>query len=99
MQALRTLAVPARLKGRFSLWAREAQITCRERRSILYGPQTLETETDENGHYSFHEVAPGDYALEGRLPPNLEAIQQITITSGTVTKVNLELRPGPSPRR
>ena len=59
---------------------------------ILQGPQTLQTETDDNGQYGFHGVQPGNYTIEARFP-NLEAIQEVTIPSGTVTKINLELRP------
>ena len=59
---------------------------------ILQGPETLQTETDDSGQYSFHKVQPGNYTIEARFP-NLEAIQEVMIPSGAVTKLNLELKP------
>lgn len=58
----------------------------------LQGPETLQTETDEEGQYSFHKIQPGNYTIVARFP-NLEAIQEVTIPAGTVTKMNLELKP------
>jgi hypothetical protein len=58
----------------------------------LQGAKPLETETDANGRYSFHEVGHGEYTIAANFP-GLEAAQQIKVSPGASVKVDLELKP------
>jgi hypothetical protein len=58
----------------------------------LSGAKPLETETDANGRYSFHEVEPGEYTIAASFP-GLEAAEKINISPGLGVKVDLELKP------
>jgi outer membrane receptor for ferrienterochelin and colicin len=58
----------------------------------LSGPVVLETETDENGNYTFAEVASGTYRLEAFLS-DLEAACTITVEAGKIARAELQLKP------
>ena len=59
---------------------------------VLQSSETLETETDANGHYIFHDVAPGTHTIAASFP-GLQAVQEITVQSGADSKVDVELKP------
>src|SRR5215469_1613119 len=59
---------------------------------MLQSSETLEAETDGNGHYIFHDVAPGTHTITASFP-GLQGTQEIAITSGAVAKADLELKP------
>ena len=58
----------------------------------LQAPKPLQTETDEKGQYSFHDLEPGQYTVVAAFP-GLQAEEEITITAGVELKVELELKP------
>src|ERR1700681_1216930 len=58
----------------------------------LSGPVVLETETDENGNYTFAEVASGTYRLEVSLS-GLEAAGTIRVEAGKIVRAELQLKP------
>jgi len=59
---------------------------------VLHSSETLEAETDANGHYIFNNVAPGTHTIIASFP-GLQGTQEIAITSGVVAKADLELKP------
>ena len=59
---------------------------------ILQGAKTIQTETDEKGHYSFQAVEGGAYTITASFP-SLEAAQGITIPADARITVDLELKP------
>ena len=59
---------------------------------VLQSSNTLEAETDANGHYIFHDVAPGTHTITASFP-GLQGTEEIAITSGAVAKADLELKP------
>jgi hypothetical protein len=58
----------------------------------LSGPVVLETETDENGNYTFAAVASGSYRIEAFLS-GLEAARTISVEAGNVVRAELQLKP------
>jgi outer membrane receptor for ferrienterochelin and colicin len=58
----------------------------------LSGPVVLETETDENGNYTFAAVASGTYRIEAFLSV-LEAAQTISVETGKTVRAELQLKP------
>jgi hypothetical protein len=58
----------------------------------LSGPVLLETETDENGNYTFAAVASGTYRIEAFLS-GLEAARTINVEAGKVVRAELQLKP------
>jgi len=58
----------------------------------LSGPVVLETETDENGNYTFAAVASGTYRIEAFLS-GLEAAQTISVEAGKIVRAELQLKP------
>jgi len=58
----------------------------------LSGPVVLETETDENGNYTFAAVASGSYRIEAFLS-GLEAARTISVEAGKVVRAELQLKP------
>src|SRR6202795_4045290 len=58
----------------------------------LSGPVVLETETDENGNYTFAEVASGTYRIEVFLS-GLEATRTISVEGGKIVRAELQLKP------
>src|ERR1700730_16558138 len=58
----------------------------------LSGPVVLETETDENGNYTFAEVASGTYRIEVFLS-GLEATRTISVEAGKIVRAELQLKP------
>ena len=58
----------------------------------LSGPVVLETETDENGNYTFAAVASGTYRIEAFLS-GLEAARTISVEAGKVVRAELQLKP------
>ena len=58
----------------------------------LSGPVVLETETDENGNYTFAAVASGTYRIEAFLS-DLEAAQSISVEAGKIVRAELQLKP------
>jgi len=58
----------------------------------LSGPVVLETETDENGNYTFAAVASGIYRIEAFLP-GLEAARTISVEAGKIVRAELQLKP------
>ena len=58
----------------------------------LSGPVVLETETDENGNYTFEAVASGTYRIEAFLS-GLEAAQTINVEAGNIVHAELQLKP------
>ena len=58
----------------------------------LSGPVVLETETDENGNYTFAAVASGTFRLEGFLS-GLEAARTINVEAGKIVRAELQLKP------
>jgi len=58
----------------------------------LSGPVVLETETDENGNYTFAEVASGTYRIEVSLS-GLEAAGTIRVEGGKIVRAELQLKP------
>ena len=59
---------------------------------VLQSSENLETETDADGHYIFHDVAPGTHTIAASFP-GLQAMQEITVQSGADSKADLELKP------
>ena len=59
---------------------------------VLQSIETLETETDADGHYIFHNVAPGTHTVTANFP-GLQSVQDITVQGGANSRVNLELKP------
>ena len=59
---------------------------------ILQGAKTIQTETDEKGHYSFQAVEGGAYTITASFP-SLEAAQGVTIPADATITVDLELKP------
>ena len=59
----------------------------------LSGPVVLETETDENGNYTFAAVASGTYRIEAFLS-GLEAARTISVEAGKMVRAQLQLKPG-----
>src|SRR6266478_2799355 len=58
----------------------------------LSGPVVLETETDENGNYTFAAVASGTYRIEAFLS-GLEAARTISVEAGKIVRTELQLKP------
>ena len=58
----------------------------------LSGPVVLETETDENGNYTFAAVASGTYRIEAFLS-GLEAARTISVEAGKIVRAVLQLKP------
>jgi hypothetical protein len=58
----------------------------------LSGPVVLETETDENGNYTFAAVASGNYRIEAFLS-GLDAAQTISVEAGKIVRAELQLKP------
>src|SRR5439155_12655637 len=58
----------------------------------LSGPVVLETETDENGNYTFAAVAFGTYRIEAFLS-GLEAARTISVEAGKIVRADLQLKP------
>jgi outer membrane receptor for ferrienterochelin and colicin len=58
----------------------------------LSGPVVLETETDENGNYTFAAVASGTYRIEAFLS-GLEAARTISVEAGKIVRAELQLKP------
>ncbi len=58
----------------------------------LSGPVVLETETDENGNYTFAAVAFGTYRIEAFLS-GLEAARTISVEAGKIVRAELQLKP------
>jgi len=58
----------------------------------LSGPVVFETETDENGNYTFAEVASGSYRIEVFLS-GLEAARAISVEAGKIVRAELQLKP------
>src|ERR1700689_3854188 len=58
----------------------------------LSGPVVLETETDENGNYTFAAVASGTYQIEAFLS-GLEAGRPISVEAGKIVRAELQLKP------
>ncbi len=58
----------------------------------LSGPVVLETETDENGNYTFAAVASGTYRIEAFLS-GLEAARTISVEAGKIVRAGLQLKP------
>jgi hypothetical protein len=58
----------------------------------LSGPVVLETETDENGNYTFAAVASGTYRIEAFLS-GLEASRTISVEAGKIVRAELQLKP------
>ncbi len=58
----------------------------------LSGKFSLEQETDQQGRFSFPEVAPGTYTLTAQFP-ELEATQSIVVETGKAANAALELKP------
>jgi outer membrane receptor for ferrienterochelin and colicin len=58
----------------------------------LSGPGVLETETDENGNYTFAAVASGTYRIEAFLS-GLEAARTISVEAGKIVRAELQLKP------
>src|ERR1700730_8596707 len=52
----------------------------------------LDTETDENGNYTFTEVASGTYRIEVFLS-GLEATRTISVEAGKIVRAELQLKP------
>ena len=58
----------------------------------LSGAISLEQEADQQGHFTFPEVAPGAYTLTAQFP-GLEATQNVVVEMGKVSNAELELKP------
>lgn len=58
----------------------------------LSGPVVLETETDENGNYTFAAVASGSYRIEAFLS-GLEAARTVSVEAGKIVRAELQLKP------
>ncbi len=61
-------------------------------RVTLSGAVSLEQQADQQGRFSFPEVAPGVYTLTAQFP-GLEAAQSIAVEAGKVVNARLELKP------
>src|SRR5271165_2303023 len=59
---------------------------------VLQSPSALKTETDANGRYIFHDVAPGSHILTASFP-GLQATLEVVIEGGAVAKADMELKP------
>ena len=59
---------------------------------VLQSSEAMETETDANGRYIFHDVAPGTHTIAASFP-GLQAVQEITVQSGADSTVDVELKP------
>src|SRR5271157_1343014 len=58
----------------------------------LSGAVSVERETDQEGRFSFPQVAPGTYTLTAQFP-GLEITQSITVEAGKTVDAALELKP------
>ena len=58
----------------------------------ISGPVVLETETDENGNYTFAAVATGTYRIEAFLW-GLEAARTTSVEAGKIVRAELQLKP------
>jgi outer membrane receptor for ferrienterochelin and colicin len=58
----------------------------------ISGPVVLETETDENGNYTFAAVATGTYRIEAFLS-GLEAARTISVEAAKIVRAELQLKP------
>lgn len=56
--------------------------------------QVTQAQTDNNGHYSFANLAPGEYDVTASAEGNGTASQHVTLTSGTPASANLTLAQG-----
>ncbi len=56
--------------------------------------QSTEAQTDNQGHYSFTNLAPGDYDVSASLDGSGAASQHVTLTSGSTAAINLALAQG-----
>jgi outer membrane receptor for ferrienterochelin and colicin len=59
---------------------------------VLQSSEALETETDADGHYIFHNVAPGAHTITASFP-GLQSVQDVTVQGGANSKIDLELKP------
>ena len=57
---------------------------------VLNGPETLKTESDTNGAFSFPSVAPGTYVIAANAP-GLEGEMSVSVDAGQVAEVSLKL--------
>jgi outer membrane receptor for ferrienterochelin and colicin len=58
----------------------------------LSGPVVLETETDENGNYTFAAVVSGTYRIEAFFS-GLEVARNINVEAGKIVRAELQLKP------
>ena len=58
---------------------------------ILNGPATLQTETDEQGRFTFAQVPLGTYTIEASFP-GLDATQMLSVETGSTAQISLELK-------
>ena len=58
---------------------------------ILNGPAALQTETDQDGRFTFAEVLLGTYTIEASFP-GLDATQMVTVETGSTPQLSLELK-------
>jgi Carboxypeptidase regulatory-like domain len=58
---------------------------------ILNGPATLQTETDEDGRFTFAQLPRGTYTIEASFP-GLDATQMLSVETGSTAQISLELK-------
>jgi outer membrane receptor for ferrienterochelin and colicin len=87
-----TPAATGRVEGTVFVRASSAHTFAAGATVRLSGPVVLETETDENGNYTFAEVASGTYRIEVSLS-GLEAAGTIRVEGGKIVRAELQLKP------
>src|SRR6185503_14237119 len=59
---------------------------------MLSGARSVEQQADEQGRFTFDQLAPGAYAITAE-SPGLQAGQSVTVEVGKIANVTLELKP------
>ena len=87
-----TPAAMGRVEGAVSVGVSSGHAFAAGATVTLSGPVVLETETDENGNYTFAAVASGTYRIEAFLS-GLEAARTISVEAGKIVRAELQLKP------
>jgi outer membrane receptor for ferrienterochelin and colicin len=87
-----TPAATGRVEGTVFVGASSGQAFAAGATVRLSGPVVLETETDENGNYTFVAVASGTYRIEVFLS-GLEAARTVSVEAGKIVRAELQLKP------
>ena len=87
-----TPAATGRAEGAVFVGVSSGQVFAAGATVRLSGPVVLETETDQNGNYTFAAVASGTYRIEAFLS-GLDAARTISVEAGKIVRAELQLKP------